>query len=267
MAHTGSCGKATTPTCRCGGCAGSRHGWPGALMLAQPAMAEARMATHRAADRAWADASAARPKAIFRLRPLRKRARAAVDCAKDEIENWLADTSLNPSVALTELVSAVGDVAATDILDALCRALGPANSNKNRAELARKHLFCQLLAEVACSMQDARDEIDRAVKRIAAALVTYYVGEKRMEVPPFVANAMADAAAKAIDKVVATVPAAMHFDDLLRAVRILALMTCPAPEKHEAVIQCALKPLGKPIVSDAVQGKLKMAMPAWMASS
>ena len=168
MAHTTSCGKAKTPTCRCGGCAGSRHGWPGALMLAHPAMAEARVTIHRAAEQAWADASKPKSKATFRPLPLRKQARAAVDCAKDEVENWLADTALNPSAATTELVSAVGDVAATDILDALCQALGPETSNKNRAELAKNHLFCRLLAEVACSMQDVRNEIDRAVKRIAA---------------------------------------------------------------------------------------------------
>jgi hypothetical protein len=166
MAHTTSCGKAKTPTCRCGGCAGSRHGWPGALMLAQPAMAAAGVTMHRAAEQAWADATRPDSKATFRPRPLRKQARAAVDCAKDEVENWLADTALNPSAATTELVSAVRDVATTDILDALCGALDPVNSNKNRAELARNHLFCQLLAEVACSMQDVRNEIDRAVKRI-----------------------------------------------------------------------------------------------------
>jgi hypothetical protein len=234
-------------------------------MLAQPAMAETRTAIHRAAEQAWADASKPTSKPSFQLRPLRKRARAAVECAKDEIENWLADTALNPSAATTELISAIGDVAATDILDALCGALGPTDSNKSRSELARKHLFCQLLAEAACSMQEVRDEIDHAVKRIAAALVTYYVGEKKIEIPSFVANAIADAAAKGIDKLIATLPVARQFDDLLRAVRILALMTCPAPDKHEAVIRCALKPLGQPIVSDAVQERLKMAMPAWMA--
>lgn len=165
------------------------------------------------------------------------------------------------------LVSAVGDVAATDILGALCQALGPENSNKNRAELAKNHLFCQLLAEVACSMQDVRNEIDRPAKRIAAALVTYYVGEKKTEVPSFVANAIADAAAIGIDKAFATLPAVRQFDDLLRAVQILALMACPAPDKHEAVIRFALKPLAQPILSDAVQERLKMAFPTWMASS
>lgn len=44
-------------------------------------------------------------------------------------------------------------------------------------------------------------------------------------------------------------PVARNFNDLQRTVRVLAVMTCPAPEKHEAVVRCCLKPLGEPIVS------------------
>jgi len=119
--------------------------------------------------------------------------------------NWLAATLLDPPAATAELVSAVGDVAAKDILEALCTALGPASNNKNRVRLAQEHTFCQLLAEVACSMQDVHDEIDRTVKRIASGLLTYYIGKKRIEIPPAVADALADAAVKGIDKIIATV--------------------------------------------------------------
>ena len=260
MAHTASCGNATTRTCRCGGCAGSRHGWTGALMLAQPAMASARAANHRSAERAWTDATKPRTSP----RPTQKRARAAVDGAKDDIEDWLAAALIDPPVVTRQLVSDVGDVVATDVFDALCEALGSKNSNKIRAELAEKHLFCTLLAEIACSMQKVQGEIDRATKQISAALLSYYVGRKNIEISPFVANVMTDAAAKGIGKVIAAAPAARSFHDLQRAVRILALMTCPAPEKHEAVVRCALKPLGQPIVSELVQERLKTAMPDWM---
>ena len=70
MAHTASCANATTRSCRCGGCAGSLHGWTGALMLARPGMAEARAACHRAADQVWADAT--KPRRI--RRPTRRMA-------------------------------------------------------------------------------------------------------------------------------------------------------------------------------------------------
>ena len=236
MAHTASCGNATTRTCRCGGCAGSRHGWTGALVLAQPTMAGARTANHRSAERAWADATKPRSSRW----PTQKRARAAVNGAKDDIEDWLG------------------------VFGALCEALGHRNNNKIRAELAEKHFFCSLLAEIACSMQTVQGEIDRAAKQITTALLSYYIGQKNIKMSPFLTNVVTEVAAKGIGNLIVNLPAARNFQDLLRAVRILALMTCPAPEKHEAVVRCALKPLGQPVVSELVQERLKTAMPDWM---
>jgi hypothetical protein len=134
-----------------------------------------------------------------------------------------------------------------------------------RAELAEKHLLCALLAEIACLLQKVRGELSRASKEIAAALLSYYVGRKDIEIPPFVAEVVTGAAAKGMDGLIATAPVVRHFDDLHRAVRILTLMMCPAPEKHEAVVRCALKPLGQPVVSELVQERLKAAMPDWIA--
>lgn len=265
MTHTASCGKATSRICRCGGCAGSRHGWPGALALAEPTMAGPRAVHRQAAEQAWAEATKPGPRSRTRLRPTHKSARAAVNSARGDIEEWLSATMLAPSAPMKDLVGAVGDVVATDILDALSQELGPQNNNEIRAGLAEKHLFCQLLAELACSMQEVRDEIDRAVKQVALSLLSYKVGRKSVRIPRAMANVIADAAAKGVDKVIETVPAARHFDDLLRAVRILAIMTCPAPEKHEAVIRCALIPLGEPVVSQGVQERIRTAMPGWAA--
>jgi hypothetical protein len=223
-------------------------------------MAGARTANHRSAERAWADATKPRSSRW----PTQKRARAAVNGAKDDIEDWLAADLIDPSAATKELVSAVGDVVATDVFGALCEALGHRNNNKIRAELAEKHFFCSLLAEIACSMQTVQGEIDRAAKQITTALLSYYIGQKNIKMSPFLTNVVTEVAAKGIGNLIVNLPAARNFQDLLRAVRILALMTCPAPEKHEAVVRCALKPLGQPVVSELVQERLKTAMPDWM---
>jgi len=265
VAHTASCGHAKSRTCRCGGCAGSRHGWPGAIRLAQPEMAASRVANDRASERAWVDATKPRLRSGSRLRPTKRRSRAAVDGAKDDIENWLAAVLVDPSDPTGELLSAVGDVVGTDVFDALCEELGVANNNKTRADLAEKHLFCQVLAEAACSMQQIRDDVDRAIRQITVALLDYSVAGKGVKIPEGVAKVMADGTAKGIDRVLASMPIVRHFEDLQRAVRILAVMTCPAPENHEAVIRCALRPLGQPVVSQIVDQRLKTAMPNWVA--
>jgi hypothetical protein len=261
MPHTSSCSNATSRTCHCGGCAGSQHGWQGAIGLAQPGQGPARAALRQSAERAWADATKRR----FRTRLTSRRARAAVDGAKADIEDWLASALADPPAAPGLLVSKVGDVVAGDVFDALCAALGTDDTNRRRAELAENHLFCSLLAEIACSMQELEDEFNRATKRVASALLSYYIGRYRVEIPPAVAETVATAAVKGIDQLAAKLPVVRQFRDLHTAVRILAVVMCPAPERHEAVIRCALRPLGEPVVSAVVRERLAAAMPDLMA--
>ena len=260
MAHTASCGNATTRECRCGGCAGSRHGWIGALSLAQPTMVGVRADEHRASERAWKDAN----KSQSKRGPTLKRSRAAVDAAKADITDWLAASLVDSPSSVTELVESLGGIVSTDVFDALCNALGAENSNKVRAEYAQKHFFCALLAELACSMQVFKDNLDQAIKKVAASLISYNIAKKNVRISEVVTDAASEAAVEGIHRLIDNMPAVRNFNDLHRAVRILATMTCPAPEKHEAVIRCCLAPLGAPIVSGIVTDRLKMAMPDWM---
>jgi hypothetical protein len=260
MAHTASCGNATTRECRCGGCAGSRHGWIGALSLAEPTMVGARADEHRASERAWKDANTSQSK----RGPTLKRSGAAVDAAKADIIDWLAASLVDSPSSLAELVESLGGIVSTDVFDALCNALGAKNSNKVRAEYAKKHFFCALLAELACSMQAFKNNFDQAIKKVAASLISYYIAKKNVIIPDVVADAAPKAAVEGIHRLIDNMPGVRNFNDFHKAVRILAIMTCPAPEKHEAVIRCCLEPLGAPIVREVTIDRLKMAMPDWM---
>lgn len=260
MTHTPSCGNATTRECRCGGCAGSQHGWTGALSLAEPMMAGARADEHRASEHAWKDAN--RPQS--KRRPTLRRSRAAVDAAKADITDWLAISLVDSPCSPAELVESLGGIVSTDVFDALCDALGTTNSNKVRAEYAQKHFFCALMAELACSMQEFKDNLDQAIKKVAASLINYSIAKKNVKIPVVVADTASEAAVEGMHKLIENMPAVRNFNDLHRAVRILAIMMCPAPEKHKAVICCCLKPLGAPIVSAIAEERLKTAMPDWM---
>jgi hypothetical protein len=113
-------------------------------------------------------------------------------------------------------------------------------------------------------MQQVRDELDQMIKQIVTTILSYYIKRKHITIPSVIANAVAEAAVKGIDGLIATLPAARNFDHLQCAVRILAVLMCPAPEKHEAVVRWCLEPLGEPIVSQLAQERLKAAMPGWM---
>ena len=60
-------------------------------------------------------------------------------------------------------------------------------------------------------------------------------------------------------------PPARQFSDLLRAVRLLAISICPAPEQHRSVVQCCLSPLEIYVLSDVIKQDLKDKLPrGWM---
>lgn len=76
-------------------------------------------------------------------------------------------------------------------------------------------------------------------------------------IPEPLAAVAAQAAVNALMKL----SAIRQFDDLLRATRILAIMTCPAPEHHRAVVLYCMNPLGKEILSDAIRQELADSLP------
>jgi len=264
VAHTGSCSNAKTRYCRCGGCAGSLHGWKGALELSYPAMAPARESKRTASEHEWAEAS----RAVPRTRLTQRKAAAAVDSARADVIDWLStaltDPPSNVPDAVSQIIEELGDAIAAGAPDALDQVLSPDNRANKRSELAESHLLCSVLAALACTMQEISDDRDKLTREIATRIVTYFIGRKRINLPPLIVKVAAEATVKAVDKIIKNLAAAQHFDNLQRAARILATMMCPAPEKHEDIVRCCLKPLGEPIISEVVQERLKAAMPDWM---
>lgn len=236
------------------------HGWTGGLSRAAPAESRARVAEHRSSDRAWRDANGPRAKSG----PTLRKSRAAADQAKADMEDWLADSAVDLPSSPAELVGSLGEAFSTDVFDALCDALGTDDRNKVRAEYAQNHFFCQLLAEIACSMQEAQNDLDRVVAKITRSLIDYTAARRNVHIPEFISECTAQAAVKSVDRIIQNLPAVRGFNDVQRAVRVLAIMTCPAPEKHEAVVRCCIKPLGEPIVGDEAKEHLKAVLPDWM---
>lgn len=255
MAHTASCAKATTRSCRCGGCAGTLHGWTGALALARPGSGETGAPYHQAVDQEWQT----RAKPGRSRRPYRRMARQTAAAAEADIIGWLANSVTDPGAAPAEFIASVGDAISAAVFDALPAALGHGNNRTTRAGLAANHLFCSCLAECARAMQQLQDELDQAIEQITDDLLAYCIGRRQITIPDPVAKAVAAAAARTVSKLAGHLPVTRHVNDLLQAVRVLAVLACPAPENHEAVIRYALTPLGEPIISDVGLGDMTRA--------
>jgi hypothetical protein len=264
VAHTGSCGSSVGRRCRCGGCAGSLHGWPGGLALAQPEYSAQRAKNRASSDRAWREANGER----CSLRPTIRKARAAVDGAEDDLVKWLAGETVSPpnsaSALSQQIIKQAGNLVANEVASAIVRELRADNDADRRIELADSHFFCDLLAATACAMQKFREEFDSAVEYIVTEILTSQMARDSAVVPKPVIELAAKITTQGVDKIIDQLPVGRHFNDALRAVQALAIMTCPAPERHAEVVRCCLKPLGTPIISQEVQDRLKAAMPAWM---
>ena len=238
MAHTSRCSNARTDRCNCS-CNGTLHG--GSTSLAPIS------STPRVVSRT--SSSAVRSTGV---RSMDKR-RMAMSRAKTALENWLATAAVSPpdSVpAVTEqTIGMISDAVAGAVIDALDR--------NGYQWTDADHVICDFLAAAARAMQEVQDQLERAVAHMVSAILTARQREHRPVIPEPLAAVAAQAAVNALMKL----SAIRQFDDLLRATRILAIMTCPAPEHHRAVVRYCMNPLGKEILSDAIRQELTDSLP------
>jgi hypothetical protein len=92
-------------------------------------------------------------------------------------------------------------------------------------------------------------------------MVSAVLTARRREHRPVIPEPLATVAAHAAVNALMKLSAIRQFDDMLRATRILAIMTCPAPEQHRAVALYCMNPLGKEILSDAIRQELTASLP------
>ena len=179
--------------------------------------------------------------------------------AKAELESWLATAAASPpdsvSAVTEQTVGMVSGAVANAVVDAL---------NRNGYHWTDSdHVVCDFLAAAARAMQELQDQFDRAVAHMVSAILTARRREHRPVIPEPLATVAAQAAVNALTKL----SAVRQFDDLLRATRILAVMMCPDPAHHRAVVLYCLNPLEKDILSDATRRALTDSLPkGWMTS-
>lgn len=185
-----------------------------------------------------------------------ERQRAAIGRAEDKINDWLAATVVDfPAAGIAvAATNAAMDAVSDDIAHAIVGAL---NRNGCFDSSGAGHILCDFLASIACAMQNFRDQFQHHIVDIVKAILKSRKKENRSVIPGPVATVATQAAVNVLTRL----QSVHHFDDMLRAVRILAISVCPAPEKHRAVVQCCLRPLEVYVLSDAIKQDLKDELP------
>ncbi|MBW8486297.1 hypothetical protein [Actinomadura parmotrematis] len=249
MAHTSGCAEAQKHKCVCGGCGGLEHGWRGHLRLAVAPPAD-RAAFRARADAAWSTATRRK-----RPEPSERGKAAATDTAIADIVDWLAANG-----RAIEQVEELGTAIAGEAPPLLAPEL-EAHGRTACMKAMTDHFWCELLACFARVLSDVKEQLDLAPGLVAREILASRQAYKRS----LLADTVARAAVHATWEVVQRVSFAARLDDLIRAVRILAVLICKAPEHHAAVARNCLDPLSGEVISTATQERLMQIFPAeWL---
>lgn len=261
--HTHSCASATSRQCRCVGCGGSRHGWPGYLLAARPDQTVRRERLRRDAD----DALAQSMRRMRRKRPTFRRKEALVRGACADIVDWLAqqiaDPAPTPAAASDILCNEIGQLLANPVVRAIDEALSEATRHDTRKILA-DHFFCDLLAQFAHAIDQLGQGFDCAVDEIVAAIVDSRRANRRPPLDEFLVRLAAKTFSSELKAVISRLSLVGQLKEVQRATQIMAVLICPAPERHREVTQYCLAPLETPVVTDVIRQQLMAALPEWM---
>jgi hypothetical protein len=177
---------------------------------------------------------------------------------------WLGSQASGPRpapsrVSTDDIVQEIGD-----LLAAVARDLD--GDHAQRRALA-DHFFCGLLAELANAIQIFGDAFDQAIEEVVSAVMSQRLAENRSPVSGVVVRLAVHAVVAGVKEIISRLALMKDVDKLQRAVRILAILMCPAPEKHRAVVEYCIDPLEQPIVSEVIRRRLQQSLPGWLTCS
>lgn len=272
--HNGACAAAVGHVCRCSGCGGALHGWQGWVDLAagEPDVRQAR--------RKALQARAGEVTGPARLRPV------YLDLARLDMADYLAQPQqpgttaatddggprgqLDPSSDLDRLVQLARSTMADtwpQIVPELDRVV-PAGTAVGdvRRELA-SHVWCDLLIALVRLVQQVQDTVDLLSEQSKQFAKRLLLQSSKRGLRQHVAEAVVDLViGKVWSALGALVTAKVPIlqPQVLRALRMLAVFTCPAPESHREVYKYAVVPLmndARAVVSDEVKAQVAALVP------
>ncbi len=163
--------------------------------------------------------------------------------------------------------------AMTSTWSEIAAELGDTKSARDIKRELAYHGWCDLfigLVRVIETSRDALDKIQEAAKDVVKrAIRRSSMDAKRPHVTDDVVDVVVDRVWQAFKgAMVGHVPllSIITKEEALRSLRILAVFTCPAPEKHEEVREHALKPLGddaKRILTERTKARLAKLFDEW----
>lgn len=311
--HYPNCENATSRTCRCRWCSGTRHGWEGALRLAT---SEDPADLKVARDRAEVDWSREQKKHLEKKekqanpRTTFAHKAAAVGICLVEVISLLRSWSFRSRTAssgesgVDSSIRTPPDGGAriapeSSESDAFSSAVQPGNDDTiegpserpdaeqvehigrilrlSLKEVERNcphlmspdvrqamadHFWCEMLAQLAFEMDKGISAVETIPDRVADIVVQHRKDDARRVVPDAVVRAAVAAVWRRIQRFSAFGVLAKG-KVLVLAVRILAIFVCKQPERHQAVVQHCIDPLGKDLL-EKTKERLLSVLHEWL---
>jgi hypothetical protein len=148
-----------------------------------------------------------------------------------------------PVSSVASLVSAGDADVANQVADAIAATLQAHGCPRGEWE---SHLLCGALAAASYAMKAGEELVKTAATQGVTAALT------SSGVPDLAAGLAARAAADTLMKATPV----RHWEDVRRAVQLLAVFMCPNVADHPEVEQYCVQPLASELRSDAIQGEL-----------
>lgn len=260
--HHPGCEAAKQPACECGSCGGSLHGWVGWTELARPDNEPGRSDLRRELNARW--------QRTVRRRSL-TRCSLGADLARLDIVDWMAAedrdfaqgradlphdpgaSRASPDPQMRERVVLLAGRIGKPVFDRVVEELQAAEIGHGRLRDIRKamanHYWCALFVALARALDaynDAWEQVATFAKREVTRDLRELLGSRGVEPIAPVVDLLVDKSCEALrDLAGGHVPLLTVVDstECVRALRILAIFCCPAPQRHPDLAKECLGPL------------------------
>lgn len=299
VGHYPQCERAQSRQCKCTMCWGTQHGWKDAVKLARQPDPAGRNQLRSDVDDAWRAAFVGKRNA--NQRPSTKisypKKIAGIDSGLADLIDWLArdfatgkhsasqrtrpqprqaathttpDGGSNlasegprpsPEEAIVVQVEKLGSVLAEEVLKDIERAYQRPVPPTVKVALA-DHFWCDLLAQLAHVIDDGIKLFDKVPDRVTELIMKSRTKDGRLPVEELVVKI----AVKSVWKYIQNLTLfgwVVQVRRFVPIVRILAVLICKAPERHQAVVKYCLDPLGDQLTSET-KNRLVKVLREWL---
>jgi hypothetical protein len=290
--HSSSCEQAEKPPCACK-CGGAEHGWQGALAIAASSSDDGQRKWRREADEAWRQATTPRTGQRKPGAQTAEGQHAAIRSFIADVVGWLRrDPKMrNDTKQLGEPFRISRDTdpgqprrkptpeeedkfVEKHVIPRLRDEFGETRINAFQKDAGKAHFWCELLAQTAHALCVYKRICDEAKSAVVAALTV----DDDQRPDNWTAllkdrDIIERAVSLVFDQLQRFLTGGVAPGDVFRLIwpaRVLAVLMCREPRRHQAVREYCVKPIvahGRAEIRVKVKERLREAFPAnWSAA-